>query len=116
MYIVGGSGRVINPNTVSVLQAFTKSAPAQWKVVHDTSDNVESSLNLLQSADIGIICGSTWSTEGTLNFYYWLRSFEGVDRKDLYIDQEKFVSGVLSGNGQKIPTVVALNTPGPVWD
>jgi hypothetical protein len=119
MYIVGGSGRVINPNTISLLQAFKGGISDRVTILVDKTDNVQASLKLLQAADIGIICGSTWSTEGTTFLLEFILKFViqllGQDRANLYLDQDNFISGLLAQNNGKVPTVVALSTPGPVY-
>jgi len=97
-YILGGRGRVINTNTVPILNGIQARAKTLgYQVVYDGSNDVERSLSVLNSADVGIICGGTTSTEGK-------------DRKSLFVDQEDFISQVLQR--KKKPLVVALSTPG----
>jgi len=56
---------------------------------------------LLQNADVGIICGATTATEGN-------------DRKNLNVDQDGFISQILSLVPKSVPVIVLLQTPGPV--
>jgi beta-glucosidase len=100
---VGGSGRVINPNTDHIVTGITsRASKLGYKVVSDTSNNVQSSVKLWSSAHIAIICGATTSTES-------------LDRNSLLVDNDNFISQVLSSkNSNMPPIVVILQTPGPV--
>jgi len=99
-YVLGGSGRVINPKTTPILAGIQSRAQALgYKVVYDGSNDVGNSIRLLQGSNVGIICGATTSTEGN-------------DRNSLYVDQDSFISRILSM--KPVPVVVALQTPGTV--
>eukprot|EP01123_Difflugia_compressa_P000523 TRINITY_DN10603_c0_g1_i1.p1 TRINITY_DN10603_c0_g1~~TRINITY_DN10603_c0_g1_i1.p1 ORF type:complete len:683 (+),score=146.01 TRINITY_DN10603_c0_g1_i1:89-2050(+) len=102
-YLVGGSGRVINHvETVSLLTGVTRRAQrTTYTVVYDTSDNVSSSLKLMQSATVAIVCGATGAAESK-------------DRSNLLLDQDTFISELLSQKPTNVLVVVALQTPGPV--
>jgi len=102
-YVLGGSGRVINPKTDHILAGVTaRGQSLGYKVVSDTSNNVQSSLRLWQSSNVAIVCGATTATEGN-------------DRLNLVVDQENFISQLLgNNNGNLPPIVVILNTPGTV--
>jgi len=101
-YVLGGSGRVINPKTSTILQGIQARAQSLgYKVIFDGSNDVQKSLNLLQASTVGIICGGTTSTEGN-------------DRHNLLVDQDAFISRVLALKSPTNHVVVALSTPGPV--
>jgi beta-glucosidase len=102
-YVLGGSGRVINPNTDHILMGINARAKTLgYKVVSDTSNNVQSSLLLWKSATVAIVCGGTTATEGE-------------DRANLVVDQDNFITQLLmNNNGNLPPIVVLLSTPGPV--
>jgi beta-glucosidase len=102
-YVLGGSGRVINPNTDHIVTGISNRAKTfGYKVVSDKSNNVQTSLNLWKSATVAIVCGGTTATEGN-------------DRANLVVDQDNFINQLLSNNnGNLPPIVVLLSTPGPV--
>jgi beta-glucosidase len=104
-YVLGGSGRVINPKTDHIVTGITARAQSLgYKVVSDKSNNVQSSLNLWKTATVAIVCGATTATEGD-------------DRANLLVDQANFITQLLSynnNNGNLPPVVVILQTPGPV--
>jgi beta-glucosidase len=98
-YVMGGSGRVIPNQAVSVLQGIRKRAGSEFSVLAELSDNVSASLAAAEKADIAIICGASWSAEG-------------VDRKSLHIDQEEFITSVAEASST--PIVVVTITPGSI--
>jgi beta-glucosidase len=103
-YIVGGSGRVINPNTDPIVKSLTaRATKSGYKLVSDKSNNVQSSLQLWASSTVAIVCGATTSTEGN-------------DRATLLVDQDNFITQLLASKQSKNlpPVVVILSTPGPV--
>jgi beta-glucosidase len=103
-YVIGGSGRVISPYTVPILQGITTRAnQAGVKIISDTSDNVQNSINLINQAGIGILCGATTSTEGH-------------DRANILLDQDNFISQVLSNTSKNsnVKTIVLMQTPAVV--
>jgi len=99
---LGGSGRVINPSTVSILSGIQSRAQTLgYKVVYEGSNDVQKSVNFLKNVNVGIICGATTATEGN-------------DRNNLHVDQDQFISEVLSLKSTAVPVVVLLQTPGVV--
>jgi len=95
-FTVGGSGRVIGLNPVNLVSALRA---ASYKLVESLSDDVNAAVSVLARADVGIVCGGAWSTEGT-------------DRSSLRLDQDDFIGRVL--NQAKIPMVVAAIAPGSI--
>ncbi|CAK9113738.1 unnamed protein product [Durusdinium trenchii] len=96
-YTVGGSGRVIPKDPVSILQGLQQLSTA--KVVFDLSDDWKASVALAQTAELAVLCGATTSAEGR-------------DRPNLKVDQEAFVVKV--AQELKIPTVVVTLIPGAI--
>ena len=105
LYVMGGSGRVIPANPVSVLDGLRKREPVQLEIPSaaiSISDDVEAAIAALQGVDVAFVCAGTTSTEGN-------------DRANLELDQDSFVSGVLAGAKiAGVPTVALLHTPGAV--
>jgi len=102
-YAVGGSGRVIPENPVSIFEGMEKrfSNPnlAGLSLEIDFSDHVSSAIKIADKADIAIVCAGTTSTEGN-------------DRANLSVDQEAFMVGVSAGT--RTSTVAITMTPGAI--
>jgi len=94
-YTLGGSGRVIGADPVSILRGLQEGT--SWKLSVDTSDIAHRALNTMEGADLAIICVATTSSEAH-------------DRQNLVADQERFVSQLLEL--ATIPTVVLITSPG----
>lgn len=105
-YTVGGSGRVIPKDPVSILEGIQDACKfANCKVHSDLSDDAEVASKVAQEAkaDVTVICGATTSTEG-------------MDRASLSIDQESFVVEVAKKLDalDAMPTVVVTLIPGSI--
>lgn len=90
-YVMGGSGRVINPASTSILTGLKARAAAASSGIRITSDT--------ESADLIITCGASWSSEG-------------ADRQTLKVDQDSGIANVCAS--AKVPVVVLLTAPGAI--
>lgn len=103
-YTVGGSGRVIPKDPVSILQGIQGACEeANCTVIFDLSDDAQAAEALVETkaVDVLIICGATTSAEGR-------------DRPNLMIDQQSFVVELAEKMHSKIPTVVVTLIPGSI--
>jgi beta-glucosidase len=102
-YNIGGSGRVIAYEPVSILAGLTaKCEQLNCSVVSDLSDNASSAAEVAAEADVAIICGATTSTEG-------------IDRASLSVDQEDFMVAAASSLRAAGKPVVSLTiSPGAI--
>lgn len=96
-YVMGGSGRVIPSDPVSVIRGIKVSAPDSMEIVESLTDDLNRALEAMDGADVVITCGATTSTEGQ-------------DRSSLLVDQDNFIRSVVEQ--AKMPSVVVLMTPG----
>ena len=91
-YVMGGSGRVINPASTSILTGLKARAASATPPATITSD--------VNGADVIVTCGATWSSEGN-------------DRSTLKVDQDADISGVVTAAVKAgTPVVVLLTAPG----
>ena len=78
-YTMGGSGRVVPNNPLSILKAVEEYCSISGcEVVAELNDTVEDALSIAQGADVAVICSATTSSEGN-------------DRPSLSVDQESYV-------------------------
>ena len=83
-YTMGGSGRVVPNNPLSILKAVEGYCNMTGcEVVSELNDTVEEALIIASGADIAVICSATTSSEG-------------YDRSSLSVDQEAYVVEVAS--------------------
>lgn len=101
-YTVGGSGRVIPKDPVSVLQGLQARCEqnGECRIFHELRDDAEAAAKVAVGADVAVICAATTSKEGD-------------DRTSLSVDQEAFVVEVVA-TLKGVPKVVLTVTPGPV--
>jgi beta-glucosidase len=93
-YVMGGSGRVINPDSTSILTGLKARAAAATPPATIVSD--------VTGADVIVTCGATWSSEGG-------------DRRNLLIDQQNEVYNIVTAAGKAgTPVVVLLTAPGAI--
>jgi len=98
-YTVGGSGRVIARDPVSVLAGIRSHAPEGLEIVVEASDDAREALKVTRDVDAALLCGSS-------------TSHEGDDRDSLAVDQEAFVAEVLAKIA--VPSIVLVLIPGAV--
>lgn len=98
-YVVGGSGRVLSPHTVSVLEGL------QSRGLHisaSTAENLEAAATAMRGADIAVICGGAASAES-------------IDRTSLRLDNEAFLTQAIHlANTMGVPAVVLALVPGAI--
>mmetsp|Transcript_103210 Transcript_103210/g.296199 ORF Transcript_103210/g.296199 Transcript_103210/m.296199 type:complete len:943 (-) Transcript_103210:332-3160(-) len=103
-YVVGGSGRVLSPNAISVRQALEARG---FHVLGSYTDSVEEALAQLRDGgadvDVAIACGGVWSGEA-------------ADRPTLRLDQHDFLVGLAARNAAetKLPLVVLTMSSGSI--
>jgi len=101
-YNIGGSGRVIAWNPVSILAGISSKCKERGcEVVSAVTDNSSEAIKAAEGADVAIICGATSSTEGH-------------DRASLSVDQEDFLVKVAAGLFPSVPVVSLTITPGAI--
>jgi len=104
-YTVGGSGRVIAKDPVSIIAGLRAAIEAnsydRVTILDATEDDVDRAVDAMRAADAILVCGATTSTES-------------VDREDLLLDQEDFVRAVVARKPVDTPLVVAVSSPGPI--
>ncbi|GMH83616.1 hypothetical protein TrVE_jg11379 [Triparma verrucosa] len=96
-YVMGGSGRVIAEDPVSIVRGLQEGAGDTITIVESTTDDLDQALAAMENADVVLTCGATTSTEGH-------------DRASLLVDQDDFITQLVEA--ATIPSVVLLNTPG----
>ncbi|GMI10032.1 hypothetical protein TrLO_g15347 [Triparma laevis f. longispina] len=96
-YVMGGSGRVIAADPVSIVRGLKEGAGDSITIIESTTDNLDEALTAMEGADVVVTCGATTSTEGH-------------DRDSLLVDQDDFITSLVEAS--TIPSVVLLNTPG----
>eukprot|EP00439_Symbiodinium_sp_Y106_P012083 s1366_g1.t2 len=98
-YTIGGTSRVLSPETVTLAEALKQS---NADVEFSNNDFVTSARKAMAGADVAVVCAGATSTES-------------VDRTHLRLDQDAFVGQViLMGKQLKVPVVVVVYTPGAV--
>ena len=98
-YVVGGSGRVIPPTVVTILNGITKRVQ-HATIITSISDNVNDAITVSNNADVVLTCGSATTSESR-------------DRDNLKLQEEDFLVPLSSGVNSK-PIVVILMIPGAV--
>jgi len=98
-YVVGGSGRVLAPHAVSVLEGLRGRG---LDLQESASDSLPDAQAALQGADVAIVCGGATSAEAS-------------DRYSLSLDQEAFILQVLQqAAASGVPVVVVALAPGAI--
>jgi len=98
-YVVGGSGRVLSPRTVSVLQGLK----SRGVVIRESpSEDLAAAQAAVNGADVALVCAGATSAESQ-------------DRTTLRLDQEDFISKVQDlAAAPQIPVVVVALVPGAI--
>lgn len=104
-YVLGGSGRVINPTTTSIVDGIKSQAAAlgvtvtQFTdadgVIADPSDTNDPVVAGIAAADVVVACGATTSTEA-------------ADRADLLVDHDLFLQSVGSAAKVGSPPILSV--------
>eukprot|EP00929_Paragymnodinium_shiwhaense_P078301 TRINITY_DN40562_c0_g3_i2.p1 TRINITY_DN40562_c0_g3~~TRINITY_DN40562_c0_g3_i2.p1 ORF type:complete len:812 (-),score=107.97 TRINITY_DN40562_c0_g3_i2:963-3398(-) len=97
-YVVGGSGRVLSPFTVSVLDGLQREGSLTLQI-SDDDDDIEAAKKAMQGADVALVCGGATTSEG-------------ADRASLLLDQDDFISQVV--HEKAMPVVVLALAPGAI--
>lgn len=98
-YTIGGTSRVLSPDTVTLAEALKQS---NADVEFSNNDFATSARKAIAGADVAVVCTGSTSTES-------------VDRSHLRVDQDAFVGQVvLMGKQMKVPVVVVVYAPGAV--
>ena len=95
-YVVGGSGRVLSPQPVSLLAALSSRGA---NFVLSLSDDISSGQAARSQADVAIACAGALATESS-------------DRPTLALDQAALLEGLAAGSSTT-PLVVLAYAPGP---
>jgi len=99
-YVIGGSGRVVPKDPVTILQGFQKHChPPDCELVLSLSNSAHDAITASKNADISFMCGSTTTSED-------------VDRANLSVDQQSYMVRV--AKGAKQPLVALTLTPGAI--
>lgn len=98
-YTVGGSGRVIPPKTVSILEGLQgRGITTRFSASSHVSDVVE----VMRGADVVLICGGATTTES-------------VDRTSLALDQDHLIKeAAAAAHSLGLPSVVVALAPGSI--
>ena len=96
-YVVGGSGRVIPPTVVTILNGITKRVQ-HATIITSITDNVNDAIAVSNNADVVLTCGSATTSEDR-------------DRDSLKLQEEDFLVQLSSGVNSK-PIVVILMVRG----
>mmetsp|Transcript_91478 Transcript_91478/g.191207 ORF Transcript_91478/g.191207 Transcript_91478/m.191207 type:complete len:826 (+) Transcript_91478:129-2606(+) len=100
LYSMGGSGRVYDPNTVTIETGIRSACQAVGcTVVSEASDIVDAAIAVSELADIAIACGGSTTTEV-------------FDRMTLSLPQEKFLVSLASQIRK--PLITVTMTPGSI--
>merc|ERR1711971_1349562 len=103
-YFIGGSGRVIAKHPVTIFAGLQEKCDQYGcEIATDFTDDVNSSISVGQNADVVLVCGGSWSTEG-------------YDRPTLSVEQEQFIVDVTAGLSavSAVPKVSVTLTPGTI--
>lgn len=98
-YVLGGSGRVLSPNAVSVLEGL------RGRGLHlstSESDSLTAAAAALDGADVALMCGGATSSES-------------FDRNTLQLDNEQFLLAALRlASSVDVPAIIVALTPGAI--
>jgi len=98
-YVVGGSGRVLSPHTVSVFDGLQGRG---LRLSAGISENLEAAATAMRDADVAVLCGGATSSEA-------------IDRTSLRLDNEVFLTKALHlANTLGVPAVVLALVPGAI--
>lgn len=102
-YNIGGSGRVIAHDPVSVRAGLTAGCEERGcEVLGEYEDNVEAAVELAKKADVAFICGGAISAES-------------FDRTNLSVENEDYIVEVAKKLAKRrIPSVSVTLTPGTI--